>query len=149
MRAGRPSSRSTFTPSPVERRVARVLLAACPSVGLETVAAIADRAGVSAPTVLRFVACLGFAGFPDFPDFPTAHRESLNVRLPHAVRTRPGRADTQRVLRGWRRRNLGRRPSGRGRTRHRDPRTHHRARTHAPRHAARGHPLRRNRPRGH
>ncbi|MER5967256.1 MurR/RpiR family transcriptional regulator [Streptomyces sp. NPDC002057] len=65
------------TLSPAERRVARVLLAAYPSAGFETVAAIAERAGVSAPTVLRFVGRLGFTGFPDFQ---SALRRELDAR---------------------------------------------------------------------
>ncbi|MFF5025449.1 MurR/RpiR family transcriptional regulator [Streptomyces collinus] len=52
--------------SPAERKVARVLLSAYPSSGFETIAIIAERAAVSAPTVLRFVARLGYHGFPDF-----------------------------------------------------------------------------------
>ncbi|WP_256839790.1 MurR/RpiR family transcriptional regulator [Ornithinimicrobium faecis] len=47
-----------------ERKVGRALLSAYPVAGLETVAELASRAGVSAPTVVRFVARLGFAGYP-------------------------------------------------------------------------------------
>lgn len=49
-----------------ERKVARALLSAYPMAGLETVAQLAVRAGVSPPTVVRFVARLGFAGYPAF-----------------------------------------------------------------------------------
>ncbi|MCK0117412.1 RpiR family transcriptional regulator [Isoptericola sp. CG 20/1183] len=52
--------------TPAERKVGRVLLSAYPSAGFETVAVLAARAGVSGPTVVRFVARLGFTGFPDF-----------------------------------------------------------------------------------
>ncbi|MGY0019926.1 MurR/RpiR family transcriptional regulator [Streptomyces sp. cg35] len=52
--------------SPAERRVGRVLLADYPAAGFETVATVAERAGVSAPTVLRFVGRFGYRGFPDF-----------------------------------------------------------------------------------
>lgn len=52
--------------SPAERRVARTLLAAYPSAGLGTVAALAERAEVSAPTVLRLLSRLGFGGYPEF-----------------------------------------------------------------------------------
>jgi DNA-binding MurR/RpiR family transcriptional regulator len=52
--------------SPAERKVARILLAGWPAAGFETVAVIAERARVSAPTVLRLVNRLGFRGFPDF-----------------------------------------------------------------------------------
>ena len=47
-----------------ERKVGRALLSAYPVAGLETVAELATRAGVSAPTVVRFVARLGFTGYP-------------------------------------------------------------------------------------
>lgn len=53
-----------FTPS--ERRVALTLLAYYPLAGLETVAAFAKRAGVSSPTVLRFLLQMGFRSYPDF-----------------------------------------------------------------------------------
>lgn len=49
--------------SPAERKVGRALLAAYPSAGLESVARLAERAGVSAPTVVRFANRLGFDGF--------------------------------------------------------------------------------------
>lgn len=51
--------------SPAERKVARILLAGYPAAVFETVATIAERAGVSAPTVLRFASRLGYKGFPD------------------------------------------------------------------------------------
>ena len=52
--------------SPGERKVARALLSAYPVAGLETVADLAERAGVSPPTVVRFVSRLGFGGYPAF-----------------------------------------------------------------------------------
>ncbi|MFJ1755481.1 MurR/RpiR family transcriptional regulator [Kitasatospora sp. NPDC088134] len=52
--------------SPAERKVGRVLLAGWPAAGFETVAALAERAAVSPPTVIRFVNRLGYSGFPDF-----------------------------------------------------------------------------------
>lgn len=51
--------------SPAERKVARTLLAAYPHAGLETVATLAERADVSAPTVLRLAARLGFTGYSE------------------------------------------------------------------------------------
>jgi DNA-binding MurR/RpiR family transcriptional regulator len=65
--------------SPAERKVGRVLLAAYPSAGFETVAAIAERAGVSAPTVLRFVSRFGFRGFPDFQAALRAELDERNA----------------------------------------------------------------------
>lgn len=52
--------------TPAERKVARTLLAQYPTAGLETVAELAQAAGVSNPTVVRLVAKLGYAGYPDF-----------------------------------------------------------------------------------
>jgi len=49
-----------------EKRIARVLLARYPTVGMASVTAFAKQAEVSAPTVLRFVAKLGFDGYPEF-----------------------------------------------------------------------------------
>ncbi|MFF9340810.1 MULTISPECIES: MurR/RpiR family transcriptional regulator [unclassified Streptomyces] len=63
--------------SPAERKVARVLLAGYPSAVFETVATIAERAGVSAPTVLRCASRLGYRGFPDLQ---AALRAELDAR---------------------------------------------------------------------
>ncbi|MDH6137771.1 DNA-binding MurR/RpiR family transcriptional regulator [Kitasatospora sp. MAA4] len=63
--------------SPAERKVGRVLLAGWPAAGFETIATIAERAAVSAPTVLRFVTRLGYHGFPDFQ---SALRQELDER---------------------------------------------------------------------
>ncbi|MFI1567433.1 MurR/RpiR family transcriptional regulator [Streptomyces sp. NPDC020490] len=63
--------------SPAERKVARVLLAGYPAAAFETVATIAERAAVSAPTVLRCASRLGFKGFPDLQ---AALRAELDAR---------------------------------------------------------------------
>lgn len=52
--------------TPGERKVARALLAAYPVAGFDTVAGLADIAGVSGATVVRFTTKLGYTGFPDF-----------------------------------------------------------------------------------
>ena len=52
--------------SPAEKKVARSLLADYPSAGLASAAVLADAAGTSTPTVLRFVARLGFGSYPEF-----------------------------------------------------------------------------------
>ena len=52
--------------TPAERRVARALLATYPSAGLDSLPHLADSAGVTGPTVLRFVRKIGFDGYPDF-----------------------------------------------------------------------------------
>ncbi|MFH9728576.1 MurR/RpiR family transcriptional regulator [Streptomyces sp. NPDC017254] len=63
--------------SPAERKVARVLLAGYPAAVFETVATIAERASVSAPTVLRCASRLGYKGFPDLQ---AAARSELDAR---------------------------------------------------------------------
>ncbi|MGH3155468.1 MAG: MurR/RpiR family transcriptional regulator, partial [Streptosporangiaceae bacterium] len=52
--------------SPSERRVARALLAGPPTIGLESSVRLARHAGVSGPTVSRFIAQLGFANYAAF-----------------------------------------------------------------------------------
>ena len=64
--------------SPAERRLARVLLASYPIAGLESVARFAERAGVSPPTVTRFITKLGFRGYPDFQE---SLRREVQARL--------------------------------------------------------------------
>jgi DNA-binding MurR/RpiR family transcriptional regulator len=55
---------ASFTPA--ERKLARALLASYPTSGLEPLARLATRAGVSSPTALRLVSKLGFDGYPAF-----------------------------------------------------------------------------------
>ena len=52
--------------SPAEKKVARSLLADYPSAGLSSAAALANAAGTSTPTVLRFAARLGCGSYPEF-----------------------------------------------------------------------------------
>lgn len=61
-----------------ERRVARALLGDYPMAGLETVARFARRAETSGPTILRFVARLGFDNYAAFQD---AIRSEIQARL--------------------------------------------------------------------
>jgi hypothetical protein len=61
-----------------ERKAAHVLLATYPLAGLEPVAEFAGRAGVSAPTILRFIGRLGIASYPDFQK---RLREELEAQL--------------------------------------------------------------------
>jgi DNA-binding MurR/RpiR family transcriptional regulator len=49
-----------------EKKVAHAFLANYPSIGLSTIAELGALAGASAPTVLRFVARLGFGSYPEF-----------------------------------------------------------------------------------
>lgn len=59
------------------RRAARGLLGNYPLLGLAPVAEFAEAAGVSAATIVRFVAQLGFKSYPDFQ---RALREELEER---------------------------------------------------------------------
>lgn len=61
-----------------ERRAAQTLIANYPLIGLGTVADFAAKAGVSAPTILRFVARLGFQ---NYPEFQSNLREELAAQL--------------------------------------------------------------------
>lgn len=61
-----------------ERKAAHALLANYPMQGLGTVAQFAEAAGVSSPTILRFV---GRLGFPGFSDFQACLRQELERRL--------------------------------------------------------------------
>ena len=63
--------------SPAERRVARAILAHYPSAGLEPTPRLAERAGVSPATVVRFVARLGFDGYREFQQ---ALRDEIQAR---------------------------------------------------------------------
>lgn len=73
-----------------ERRAARALLARYPATGLDTVGLFAERAGVSAPTVLRFIAKLGFTGYAEFR---RTLREELEASEAYPL-TRPHAADS-------------------------------------------------------
>ncbi|MFD9642501.1 MurR/RpiR family transcriptional regulator, partial [Streptomyces sp. NPDC059082] len=75
--------------SPAERKVARVLLAGYPAAIFETVATIAERASVSAPTVLRCASRLGYRGFPDLQ---AALRAAQAARAAAALTRRGGTA---------------------------------------------------------
>ncbi|MDJ0946916.1 MAG: MurR/RpiR family transcriptional regulator [Kiloniellales bacterium] len=61
-----------------EKKTARVLLARYPIAGLSSVAEFADLAGTSGPTVLRFVAKLGY---PSYPEFQRALRGEIHESL--------------------------------------------------------------------
>src|SRR5919106_747854 len=57
---------ATWAGSAGERRVARTLLETYPTAGLKSLPRLAEGAGVTGPTVLRFVRKIGFDGYPDF-----------------------------------------------------------------------------------
>jgi DNA-binding MurR/RpiR family transcriptional regulator len=64
--------------SPSERRVARALLSGPPTIGLESSVRLARHAGVSGPTVSRFIARLGFANYGEFQH---ALRDEIAARV--------------------------------------------------------------------
>jgi DNA-binding MurR/RpiR family transcriptional regulator len=75
-----------------ERRAAQTLIANYPVIGLKTVAEFSHVAGVSSPTILRFVARLGFQNYSEFQsslqDELAAQLQSPASRTinPHALR---------------------------------------------------------------
>jgi DNA-binding MurR/RpiR family transcriptional regulator len=64
--------------TPSERRVARAMLAGAPTVGLESSASLAERVGVSGPTVSRFAQRLGFENYAAFQQ---SLREDIAARV--------------------------------------------------------------------
>jgi|AntDeeMetagen681_2_1112603.scaffolds.fasta_scaffold01891_4 DNA-binding MurR/RpiR family transcriptional regulator len=73
--------------TPTERKPARLLLANYPVVGLEPLANFARRAEVSHPTILRFIAKLGFTGYAGFQ---AELRSELEARLKSPLAKRHG-----------------------------------------------------------
>lgn len=69
-----------------ERKVGRALMAQYPTLGLTTVVDLSVAAGVSPPTVVRFVIRLGFTGFPAFQ---RALVHELNVELGSPLKQYP------------------------------------------------------------
>ncbi|OQM76105.1 MurR/RpiR family transcriptional regulator [Manganibacter manganicus] len=61
-----------------ERRAAHTLVSHYPLIGLRTVAEFSAAAGVSSPTILRFVARLGFQ---NYPEFQSALQEELAAQV--------------------------------------------------------------------
>ena len=74
--------------TPSERRVARTLLATYPTAGLESLPQLADGAGVTGPTVLRFVRKIGFDGYPDFQRSLRREVQARTEGLPSLYRTK-------------------------------------------------------------
>ncbi|PTT68767.1 MurR/RpiR family transcriptional regulator [Arthrobacter sp. HMWF013] len=81
-----------------ERKIARVLLGGPATIGLETSTKLARQAGVSGPTVIRFVNHLGFATYMGFQE---AVRDEVIARVTTPVELFPkasgasGAADVQ------------------------------------------------------
>ncbi|MBB5700825.1 DNA-binding MurR/RpiR family transcriptional regulator [Ochrobactrum daejeonense] len=78
-----------------ERRAAQTLIVNYPMLGLKTVAEFSVQAGVSSPTILRFVNRLGFL---NYPDFQARLQDELAAQLqsPHNRNEQPG-AGTEAV----------------------------------------------------
>lgn len=74
--------------TPSERRVARTLLATYPTAGLESLPHLAEGAGVTGPTVLRFVRKIGFEGYPDFQRSLRHEVQARTEGLPSLYRSR-------------------------------------------------------------
>lgn len=79
--------------TPAERRVARTLLATYPTAGLESLPQLADGAGVTGPTVLRFVRKIGFEGYPDFQRSLRREVQARTEGLPSLYRTKGATQD--------------------------------------------------------
>lgn len=77
--------------APAEQRVVATLLDDYPMVGLQSIARFAAAAGVSAPTVLRVLAKLGFSGYPQFRE---ALRREASERLFSSADVYPGPSGT-------------------------------------------------------
>jgi len=84
--------------TPSERRVARTLLATYPTAGLESLPHLAEGAGVTGPTVLRFVRKIGFDGYPDFQRSLREEVQARTESLSSLYRTRGATQDDE-VLR--------------------------------------------------
>jgi DNA-binding MurR/RpiR family transcriptional regulator len=65
--------------SPSERKIARLLLSGPPTMGLESSARLAQHAGVSGPTISRFVTHQ--LGFENYAAFQAALREEISARM--------------------------------------------------------------------
>jgi DNA-binding MurR/RpiR family transcriptional regulator len=76
-----------------ERKVARALMADYPVGGLDPVAKLAAAAGVSAPTVVRLVAKLGFDGYAEFQQ---SLKSEVSVRLSSPLQMHAERPETGR-----------------------------------------------------
>jgi DNA-binding MurR/RpiR family transcriptional regulator len=74
---------------PGERRAAQALVANYPLIGLRTVAEFSQAAGVSSPTILRFVARLGFH---NYAEFQSALQDELAAQLQSPAARPPGPA---------------------------------------------------------
>lgn len=77
--------------SPAELKIARALMAHYPAAGLESTSGLAGRAGASPPTVVRFVARLGFEGYRQFQQ---SLRDEVQARRASPLTLRPVISET-------------------------------------------------------
>ncbi|MVA95860.1 SIS domain-containing protein [Nitratireductor sp. CAU 1489] len=82
-----------------EKRAAQTLIANYPLIGLKTVADFSHQAGVSSPTILRFVARLGFH---NYAEFQSALQDELAAQLQspltRTAQTPPSRGRTAQTV---------------------------------------------------
>ena len=69
-----------------ERKLANAILADYPFTGLQTIQELADRTGVSAPSITRFVSKVGFGGYQDFQrqligELKESRRSPLDLKI--------------------------------------------------------------------
>ena len=76
-----------------ERRAAQALIAHYPRIGLKTVADFSARAGVSSPTILRFVSRIGFQNYAEF-------QSALNDELAEQLQSPASRSQTRKPTPG-------------------------------------------------
>ena len=78
--------------TPTDRKLVRILLNNFPTSGLKTIAQLAKEAGVSDPSVLRFIKKIGFTRYSDFQ---SALVQQLDERLksPLLMHSKSGGAD--------------------------------------------------------
>lgn len=84
---------SEFTPA--EKKIARAILASYPFSGLDSISDLAETAGVSAPSVVRFARTLGFNGYREFQD---ALKHEIREREESNLSQAEGRSGGQESL---------------------------------------------------
>lgn len=77
-----------------DRMVARRLLSEYPVAGLKTLADLAARAGVSAPSVIR---CVKKLGFTSYPEFQSALHDEVQASFEHMANDYPEAANREDI----------------------------------------------------
>ena len=81
--------------TPAEKKIARAILASYPFSGLDSISDLAETAGVSAPSVVRFARTLGFNGYREFQD---ALKHEIREREESNLSQAEGRSGGQESL---------------------------------------------------